>query len=132
MYCGCCSNAGKTIQSIAFIAALVGEGVAWPHLVVAPLSTLRNWEREFSTWAPHLNVVCLFCFLFFSSWSFTFSAVTTTEVLQTKSSKVLGFFLVQNHPSRFFVAPAFFFILEFSVYLMVKCDIMHNRKCQSM
>ncbi|KAH8939040.1 hypothetical protein BDL97_15G016300 [Sphagnum fallax] len=48
---------GKTIQSIAFIAALVGEGVAWPHLVVAPLSTLRNWEREFSTWAPHLNVV---------------------------------------------------------------------------
>ncbi|CAK9195050.1 unnamed protein product [Sphagnum troendelagicum] len=48
---------GKTIQSIAFVAALVEEGVSLPQLVVAPLSTLRNWEREFSTWAPHLNVV---------------------------------------------------------------------------
>ncbi|URD94467.1 CHD3-type chromatin-remodeling factor [Musa troglodytarum] len=28
-----------------------------PHLVVAPLSTLRNWEREFATWAPQMNVV---------------------------------------------------------------------------
>ncbi|KAL9230296.1 hypothetical protein vseg_005669 [Gypsophila vaccaria] len=47
---------GKTIQSIAFLASLFEEGV-YPHLVVAPLSTLRNWEREFSTWAPHLNVI---------------------------------------------------------------------------
>ncbi|XP_042503732.1 CHD3-type chromatin-remodeling factor PICKLE [Macadamia integrifolia] len=47
---------GKTIQSIAFIASLVEENVS-PHLVVAPLSTLRNWEREFATWAPQLNVV---------------------------------------------------------------------------
>jgi len=27
--------------------------------VVVPLSTLPNWEREFATWAPHLNVVVL-------------------------------------------------------------------------
>ncbi|RHN50473.1 putative DNA helicase chromatin remodeling SNF2 family [Medicago truncatula] len=27
-----------------------------PHLVVAPLSTLRNWEREFERWAPQMNV----------------------------------------------------------------------------
>ncbi|KAI4337260.1 hypothetical protein L6164_015699 [Bauhinia variegata] len=47
---------GKTIQSIAFLASLYGEGVS-PHLVVAPLSTLRNWEREFATWAPQMNVV---------------------------------------------------------------------------
>ncbi|KAK4491066.1 hypothetical protein RD792_001788, partial [Penstemon davidsonii] len=47
---------GKTIQSIAFLASLFEENVA-PHLVVAPLSTLRNWEREFATWAPHMNVV---------------------------------------------------------------------------
>ncbi|KAL3843998.1 hypothetical protein ACJIZ3_001401 [Penstemon smallii] len=47
---------GKTIQSIAFLASLFKENVA-PHLVVAPLSTLRNWEREFATWAPHMNVV---------------------------------------------------------------------------
>uniref|UniRef100_A0A0D9WMM4 CHD3-type chromatin-remodeling factor PICKLE n=1 Tax=Leersia perrieri TaxID=77586 RepID=A0A0D9WMM4_9ORYZ len=31
-----------------------------PHLVVAPLSTLRNWEREFATWAPQMNVVMYF------------------------------------------------------------------------
>ncbi|CAI0416517.1 unnamed protein product, partial [Linum tenue] len=47
---------GKTIQSIAFLASLFKENV-YPHLVVAPLSTLRNWEREFATWAPQMNVV---------------------------------------------------------------------------
>jgi hypothetical protein len=30
-----------------------------PHMVVVPLSTLRNWERELATWAPQLNVVVL-------------------------------------------------------------------------
>ena len=49
--------AGKTIQSIAFLASLF-EDKFGPHLVVAPLSTLRNWEREFATWAPQMNVVC--------------------------------------------------------------------------
>lgn len=52
-----CLGAGKTIQSIAFLASLFEENVS-PHLVVAPLSTLRNWEREFATWAPQMNVVC--------------------------------------------------------------------------
>lgn len=47
---------GKTIQSIAFLASLFEDNIS-PHLVVAPLSTLRNWEREFATWAPHMNVV---------------------------------------------------------------------------
>ncbi|XP_047328868.1 CHD3-type chromatin-remodeling factor PICKLE-like isoform X2 [Impatiens glandulifera] len=47
---------GKTIQSIAFLASLLEDGIR-PHLVVAPLSTLRNWEREFATWAPQMNVV---------------------------------------------------------------------------
>ena len=28
-----------------------------PHLVIAPASVLSNWEREFQTFAPHLNVV---------------------------------------------------------------------------
>nr|CAD1825673.1 unnamed protein product [Ananas comosus var. bracteatus] len=50
---------GKTIQSIAFLASLFEENVT-PHLVVAPLSTLRNWEREFATWAPQMNVVMYF------------------------------------------------------------------------
>ncbi|KAK7260935.1 hypothetical protein RIF29_27236 [Crotalaria pallida] len=50
---------GKTIQSIAFLASLCEENIS-PHLVVAPLSTLRNWEREFATWAPQMNVVMYF------------------------------------------------------------------------
>ena len=53
--------AGKTIQSIAFLASLFEESV-FPHLVVAPLSTLRNWEREFATWAPQMNVVSILDF----------------------------------------------------------------------
>lgn len=62
-------NSGKTIQSIAFLASLFEEKLS-PHLVVAPLSTLRNWEREFATWAPQMNVVCIlgfsiFCYHFF-------------------------------------------------------------------
>ncbi|XP_048636395.1 CHD3-type chromatin-remodeling factor CHR7-like [Brassica napus] len=51
--------AGKTIQSIAFLASLFEENLD-PYLVVAPVSTLRNWEREFATWAPHMNVV-MYC-----------------------------------------------------------------------
>ncbi|CAM8893801.1 unnamed protein product [Rhodiola kirilowii] len=47
---------GKTIQSIAFLASLFEDNVS-PFLVVAPLSTLRNWEREFAKWAPQMNVV---------------------------------------------------------------------------
>ena len=50
---------GKTVQSIAFMAALHTQCVERPALVVVPLSTMRNWEREFATWAPHLNVVSL-------------------------------------------------------------------------
>ncbi|KAK8938192.1 CHD3-type chromatin-remodeling factor PICKLE [Platanthera guangdongensis] len=49
---------GKTIQTIAFLASLFEENLSdSPHLVIAPLSTLRNWEREFSTWAPQMNVM---------------------------------------------------------------------------
>ncbi|KAG0504100.1 hypothetical protein HPP92_004172 [Vanilla planifolia] len=47
---------GKTIQSIAFLASLFVDSLS-PHLVIAPLSTLRNWEREFLTWAPQMNVI---------------------------------------------------------------------------
>ncbi|GFH27683.1 uncharacterized protein HaLaN_26047, partial [Haematococcus lacustris] len=51
---------GKTVQAIALLAALHAVAfVPRPSLLVVPLSTLRNWEREFKTWAPHLNVVTL-------------------------------------------------------------------------
>ncbi|QDZ23866.1 chromatin remodeling factor [Chloropicon primus] len=48
---------GKTVQALSLVASLVSRGCARPHLVVAPLSTILNWQREAEQWAPHLNVV---------------------------------------------------------------------------
>ena len=36
---------GKTVQAIVFLRTLLQEGVGRPHLVIAPLSTIPNWER---------------------------------------------------------------------------------------
>jgi len=47
---------GKTIQSIAFTQEMVNYGVNGPFLIIAPLSTIGNWQREFETWTD-LNVV---------------------------------------------------------------------------
>ncbi len=38
---------GKTIQTIALFCHLVEMGVPGPYLIVAPLSTVPNWVREF-------------------------------------------------------------------------------------
>lgn len=35
------------------------QGVAEPHIVIVPLSTLPNWERELAKWAPQLYVVTI-------------------------------------------------------------------------
>jgi SNF2 family DNA or RNA helicase len=48
---------GKTIQTIAFLSALHADWTPGPFLLVVPLSTLRNWQREFQFWAPHMNVI---------------------------------------------------------------------------
>jgi len=48
---------GKTVQAVTFLNALVmQERMRGPYLVVAPLSTLPHWEREFRTWTD-LNCV---------------------------------------------------------------------------
>uniref|UniRef100_A0A671NAG5 Chromodomain-helicase-DNA-binding protein 7-like n=1 Tax=Sinocyclocheilus anshuiensis TaxID=1608454 RepID=A0A671NAG5_9TELE len=47
---------GKTIQSITFLHEIYLKGIHGPFLVIAPLSTIPNWEREFRTWTE-LNVV---------------------------------------------------------------------------
>uniref|UniRef100_A0A673H7I6 Chromodomain-helicase-DNA-binding protein 7-like n=1 Tax=Sinocyclocheilus rhinocerous TaxID=307959 RepID=A0A673H7I6_9TELE len=47
---------GKTIQSITFLHEIYLKGIYGPFLVIAPLSTIPNWEREFRTWTE-LNVV---------------------------------------------------------------------------
>lgn len=50
---------GKTIQALTFLADTFRQGNAKPHLVVAPLQTLENWQAEAEKWVPHLNVVIL-------------------------------------------------------------------------
>ncbi|XP_032220278.1 chromodomain-helicase-DNA-binding protein 8 isoform X2 [Nematostella vectensis] len=41
---------GKTIQSIAFLFEMQRYGIRGPNLVIAPLSTISNWQREFESW----------------------------------------------------------------------------------
>ncbi|KAJ1490316.1 SNF2 family N-terminal domain-containing protein, partial [Baffinella frigidus] len=48
---------GKTLQTIAFLAHLQANGVNGPFLVVAPLSTITNWQREFNKFAPDMKVL---------------------------------------------------------------------------
>ncbi|XP_010778613.1 chromodomain-helicase-DNA-binding protein 9-like [Notothenia coriiceps] len=47
---------GKTIQSITFLEEICRVGIKGPFLIIAPLSTIANWEREFRTWT-YLNVI---------------------------------------------------------------------------
>ncbi|KAE9551126.1 hypothetical protein FO519_005661 [Halicephalobus sp. NKZ332] len=47
---------GKTVQTITLLQGVYDAGIHGPFLVVVPLSTLHNWEREFETWTD-LNAV---------------------------------------------------------------------------
>ncbi|KAI8589488.1 SNF2 family N-terminal domain-containing protein [Geranomyces variabilis] len=48
---------GKTVQSTVFLDYLfTREGFCGPFLIVTPLSTIGNWEREIKTWTD-MNVV---------------------------------------------------------------------------
>uniref|UniRef100_A0AC35TFK6 Chromo domain-containing protein n=1 Tax=Rhabditophanes sp. KR3021 TaxID=114890 RepID=A0AC35TFK6_9BILA len=47
---------GKTVQSITFLQEVYDYGIRGPFLIVVPLSTLHNWEREFETWTD-MNVI---------------------------------------------------------------------------
>ncbi|KAJ8905446.1 hypothetical protein NDN08_001953 [Rhodosorus marinus] len=48
---------GKTIQVIGYILKLHQAGWTGPSLIVCPLSTVKNWAREFEKWAPQINAV---------------------------------------------------------------------------
>lgn len=48
---------GKTLECIALMAYLLEHRVKGPFLVVAPLSTVGNWCREFKTFAPRIKVL---------------------------------------------------------------------------
>ncbi len=47
---------GKTVQSIAFLLEVMRFGVRGPYLIIVPLSTLGNWQREFENWTD-MNVI---------------------------------------------------------------------------
>lgn len=48
---------GKTVQTVSLIHYLhTSQGIWGPFLVIAPLSTLGHWTREFEAWTG-LNVV---------------------------------------------------------------------------
>lgn len=49
---------GKTVQAITFLALVSRlEKDPRPHLVVAPVSLLENWQRELQRWCPSFRVV---------------------------------------------------------------------------
>lgn len=48
---------GKTIQSITFLYEIYLMGLRGPFLIIAPLSTITNWEREFRTWTEMNAIV---------------------------------------------------------------------------
>ncbi|KHJ32032.1 putative iswi chromatin-remodeling complex atpase isw2 [Erysiphe necator] len=46
---------GKTIQTISLLAKFREDAnYLGPHLIIAPLSTLSNWEEEFKKWVPSI------------------------------------------------------------------------------
>jgi hypothetical protein len=49
----------EVLSAAAAAALSLQDCVRLPHLVVVPLTTLSNWERELATWAPYLRVVSL-------------------------------------------------------------------------
>lgn len=49
---------GKTVQSISVMAYLAEKYDIWgPFLVVAPASTLHNWEQEIRKFVPELKII---------------------------------------------------------------------------
>jgi superfamily II DNA or RNA helicase len=48
---------GKTVQALALVLHLKAKDAPGVSLVIAPVSTLRNWENEAARFAPALRVV---------------------------------------------------------------------------
>ncbi len=59
----CVAGLGKTLQAISLLGYLREfQRLPGPHLVLVPLSTLGNWQREFNRWCPAIR-----CFRFHGS-----------------------------------------------------------------
>lgn len=48
---------GNPYKILPFFAYLISKGIDRPFLVVAPLTTSGNWEREIQRWLPGINLV---------------------------------------------------------------------------
>ncbi|VDK52169.1 unnamed protein product [Anisakis simplex] len=48
---------GKTVQTICFLQRVYDYGIHGPFLIVVPLSTIHNWQREFETWTDMNAIV---------------------------------------------------------------------------
>ena len=49
---------GKTVQSMAFLGHIAERYGVWgPFLIIAPASTLHNWQQEFKRFVPSFKVV---------------------------------------------------------------------------
>lgn len=81
---------GKTIQSLALINEMVKYGIHGPYLVIAPLSTIGNWQREFETWTD-LNVIT------YHGSSASRNMITEYEMFykNEKGQRIEGFFKFQ-------------------------------------
>ncbi|XP_055598227.1 probable global transcription activator SNF2L1 [Uranotaenia lowii] len=54
---------GKTVQSISMLGFLrYHRNIKGPHLVIVPLSTIENWEREFRKFLPEVKVLHGHCY----------------------------------------------------------------------
>ena len=58
----------KTIQVIAFLAALHFSGMYKPNIIVCPVTLLSQWRREVLKWYPHFHVAILHDSVPVSSW----------------------------------------------------------------
>lgn len=68
---------GKTVQSISLMAYLAETNNIWgPFLIIAPASTLHNWQQEVTRFVPGFRVYFIspctyFCLLNLLCWPFT-------------------------------------------------------------
>lgn len=50
---------GKTIQLVCFLAGLHFSERYTPAVIVAPVTTLKHWQRELRSWYPPFRVFVL-------------------------------------------------------------------------
>lgn len=94
---------GKTIQTICFLYTLFkNHSLYGPFLCVVPLSTMTAWQREFTQWAPDMNIVTYlgdvqsreiirqYEWSFESSKRLKFNAILTTYEILLKDKAFLG------------------------------------------